>query len=140
MDSFESIGVRVETSRLTETLEIGGMKSTKEFAVHSCILPRAPKVKASFSKEGLGAKVIKVFKKELQVGDKTFDDAVYVSTDTPEETSAFLRSNDIQTTILMAVMDGGSIEIDGTKLRAKIPWGDTKDNAELFRFVQTLLG
>lgn len=141
MSNFQSIGVQVQTSRRTETLEIGGSKSTKEFAVHTCVLPRAPAVQASFSREGVLKKLIKVFKKELQVGDKTFDDVVYVSTDTPDATAALLRSNDIQTTILLAVTDGGSIEIEGSKVTATFPFGDThEEDPNLFRFVQALLG
>ena len=78
---------------------------------------------------------MKLFKKELQVGDKTFDDVVYVSTDTPTETAAFLANGDIQTTILLAVTDGGSIEIEGQQMTAKMPFGDAKtEDPALFRF------
>jgi hypothetical protein len=139
MSNFASIGVTVQTSTLTETLEIGGMKTVKEFAVFNCTLPAAPKVQASFSPEGLRHKIVKLFKKELQVGDKTFDDAVYVSTDTPDETAAFLRSEKIQNTILMCVVGGGHLEIEGRRVTAKIPGSTTDEDPSLVAFVQTLL-
>ena len=140
MQNFEAIGVRVQASTLTQTTEIAGHKTTKEFAVFTMALPVAPKVQASFSREGIVSKVVKIFKKELQVGDKTFDDVVYVSTATPAPTAAFLANGDIQTTILLAVTDGGSIEIEGQRMTAKMPFGDAKtEDPALFRFVQALL-
>jgi len=138
--NFADIGVRVQASKVVHTREIGGVTTETEFALFTCMLPSAPKVQASFSREGLGNKIVKLFKKELQVGDKTFDDAVYVSTDTPKETAALLESEKIQNTILMCVTSGGYIEIEGPQVKAQIPATNTNEDPSLFAFVQALMG
>ncbi len=140
MSDLEIMGVSVQVSKVVETREIAGMKTETEFALFTCMLPSAPAVQASFSHEGIGAKIVKIFKKEIQVGDKTFDDAVYVSTDTPNETSAFLKSERMQNTILMCVMSGGFIEIEGRTVRAKIPASNTNEDPSLVEMVQVLIG
>jgi hypothetical protein len=140
MTTMADLGVTVQTSRVTETITIAGMSSIKEFAVFVCALPSPPKIHASFSPEGVLDKVVKIFKKEIQVGDKTFDDAVYVSTDTPAETAAFLQSQSIQNTILMCVMGGGSIEVTQNQVIARIPSSTTDEDPSLVSFVQTVLG
>ncbi|MCY1053951.1 hypothetical protein [Nannocystis sp. SCPEA4] len=139
MSYFDEIGVSVEESTLTETLEIGPMRSEKQFAVRKLQLPEVPAVQASFSREGITKKIFKLFKKELQVGDGTFDDIVYVSTDTPEQTAALLTSPDVRALILHAVDGGGAIEIDGKQVVLKIPSDQALDDLTAFRFVQKLL-
>jgi hypothetical protein len=67
--------------------------SEKETTEVTLTLPRATAVAATFSKEGIGKKLVKIFKKELQTGDQAFDDAIYISTDTPELTKALLSSD-----------------------------------------------
>jgi hypothetical protein len=139
MSYFDDIRVSVGRSTLTETLEIGGMRSEKRFAVMKLMLPEQPAVQASFSREGFTKKLIKLFKKELQVGDRGFDDVVYVSTDTPEQTAALLGSQDVQAIVLQAVGGGGAIEIDGREVVLKMPEGHEIDDLTVFRFVQKLL-
>ena len=125
--------------QVSKVIDIHGERRT-EFALFDCVLPSAPAVQASFSPEGLGAKVAKIFKKEIQVGDETFDDAVYVSTDTPDATAAFLKSERMQNTILMCAGTGGFIEIEGRRLTAKIPSSTTDEDPSLVELVQVLLG
>jgi hypothetical protein len=139
MTLLASMGVSVQVTKVVETREIAGMKKVTEFALFTCMLPSAPAVQASFSHEALGAKIVKLFKKEIQVGDKTFDDAVYVSTDTPNETAAFLKSERMQNTILMCAGSGGFLEIEGRKVRAKIPASNTDEDPSLVELVQALI-
>ncbi len=139
MMNLQSIGVNASTSRLTETVEIMGQKTTTEFLITTMTLPAAPKVQASFSREGLVNKVVKLFKKEIQVGDKTFDDLVYISTDTPAETAAFLQSPQIQNTIMLAATSGGSFVIEGQRVVAKYPYSGTNEDADVLNFVRALL-
>ena len=139
MMNLQSIGVSASTSRLTETVEILGQKTTTEFLITTMTLPAAPKVQASFSREGLVNKVVKLFKKEIQVGDKTFDDLVYISTDTPAETAAFLQSPQIQNTIMLAATSGGSFVIEGQRVVAKYPYSGSNEDADVFNFVRALL-
>jgi len=70
----------------------------------------------SFSREGLGKKLAKLFKKELQTGDRAFDDAIYISTDTPETTAKLLADEQVRGTISLYVTTGGPIEIHGNKM------------------------
>jgi hypothetical protein len=137
--NFADIGVRVQASKVVHIHEVGGVKTETEFALFMCMLPSAPKVQASFSREGVAKKIVKLFKKELQVGDKTFDDAVYVSTDTPKETAALLASEKTQNTILMCVVTGGYIEIEGPQVKALIPATNLNEDPSLYAFVQALM-
>lgn len=139
MDTFESLGVQVRRSTETRSLDVGGIRSEREFTVTTVVLPRDPRVQAKFSSEGIGGKLVKLFRKEVQVGDKTFDDAVYVSTGTPTETEAFLRSEDIQSTILACVTTGGTIEIDGREVKVRASGSDTDEDPAIVRLVRALL-
>ncbi|MBI4955264.1 MAG: hypothetical protein HY908_24790 [Myxococcales bacterium] len=138
--TLESLGVGVQTAHRSETFTIAGVSTTKNYQVLTLQLPSEPKVQATFCQEGLGKKILKLFKKEIQVGDAVFDKAVYITTETPDATKAFLAPDDIQTTILGAVMSGGHIEIRGRVMTATMVRadGDATDPG-LVRFVQALL-
>ncbi len=139
MSNFQAIGVTATTSRMTETVEVMGQKTTTEFLVTTLTLPTPSKVQGSFSREGIVNKIVKLFKKEIQVGDKAFDDLVYISTDTPEATTAFLNAPGIQNTLMVAASAGGSFEIEGTRVVAKYPYSGTNEDEDVFNFVRALL-
>ena len=139
MSKMSELGVQAELATLTETVEINGLTSTKDFKVTTMTLPKTPRVQASFTHEGFGAKVTKLFKKELQTGDDEFDGIVYIRTDTPAETAALLASKDIRSTIMLAVMEGGSIVVEGAKLVTKIPDGGSEEDHAATRLVEALL-
>ena len=103
-------------------------------------LPGPVAVQASFTREGLGTKLIKLFKKELQTGDRDFDDLVYISTDTPEPTAALLQSLDVRATIQACVVMGGSLTIEGATVSASVAGHDREDDPGLVRLVSVLLG
>ncbi|WP_394844234.1 hypothetical protein LZC95_45175 [Pendulispora brunnea] len=135
---LDSLEIPYEQSQAKETLEFGdGEEVEKEFVTTSFSLVTPPRIKASFTHEGLASRVAKLFKKEIQVGDKAFDDVVYITTDTPAETTAFLKSDDVRTTILTAVTEGGNIVIDERDIVAKIPTTGDNDKplADLVRAV-----
>lgn len=88
-------------------------------------LPAPCAVRASFGREVLKHKLIKLFKKEIQVGDPHFDDAVYISTDTPDATNAFLESPRVREIIASMVGAGGAIGIEG----ATVTFESTGPNA-----------
>lgn len=140
MTTFESMGAAVRRSHESNTIDIGGIKSTKEYVVTTVTLPARSRVQARFSAEGIGDKIVKIFKKEIQVGDKTFDDAVYISTSTPAETEALLQSQDVQTTILACVTTGGSIEIKDRTVTFRASGSDASEDPAQVRFVAALLG
>ncbi|WP_394833756.1 hypothetical protein LVJ94_45350 [Pendulispora rubella] len=137
---LDSLETPYEQSQAKETVEFGdGEEVTKEFVTTSFSLVTPPRIKASFSREGLTSRVVKLFKKEVQVGDPTFDDVVYISTDTPAETAAFLKSDDVRATILQAVTDGGNIVIDERDIVTKIPSQDGGDDKPLANLVRAVL-
>ena len=68
-------------------------------------------IRASFRPEGITQKAIKLFKREIQVGDPEFDDAVYISTDTPELTAGLLESEGVKGAILELVASGGVLRL-----------------------------
>ncbi len=73
-------------------------------------------VVASFAREGLGHKLKKLVKKELQTGDRAFDDAVFIATDTPAATAALLVDPAVRAAIAAIVTAEGAIAIDGKRL------------------------
>ncbi len=145
MPKFDSLGVKASRKFVTNStsLNVGGADTTlsqSETTELALTLPRPAAVRASFSREGLGTKLIKVFKKELQTGDRSFDDLVYISTDTPDATAALLQSLDTRATIQACVVMGGSLAIDGTSVTAVVAGHDHEDDPGLVRLCTALLG
>lgn len=118
MSELVTMGVEMKLAFQTSSTEINGMQlSEKETTEVTLTLPRATAVAATFSKEGIGKKLVKIFKKEMQTGDKAFDDAIYISTDTPEPTKALLSSETVRELIALHVGTAGPIEIQGTSVK-----------------------
>jgi hypothetical protein len=118
MSELASMDVTMTLSFQTSSTEINGMQlSEKETTEVTLTLPRATAVAATFSKEGIGKKLVKIFKKEMQTGDKAFDDAIYISTDTPEPTKALLSSDVVRELITLHVGTAGPIEIQGSTVK-----------------------
>ena len=90
--------------------------------------------------EGLADKLLKIFKKEIQIGDPLFDQHVHIKTDTTDATEALLQSTDLRAVIERVITDGGAIEIDGNTVKMEIPGRHEKEDDVLVLFVQTLLG
>lgn len=103
-------------------------------------LPRTTGVEASFSREGLADKLLKIFKAEIQIGDPLFDEHVHIKTDTTDATEALLQSTDLRAVIERVITDGGAIEIDGATVKLEVPGRHPTDDDVLVLFVQTLLG
>ncbi|MBA3538983.1 MAG: hypothetical protein H0T79_05085 [Deltaproteobacteria bacterium] len=114
MSELETMGITVQRSFASTSTEVGGVAvGGSEATQLAYSLPHASPVQATFSKEGFGKKLSKLFKKEIQTGDAAFDSAVYVSTDTPQETSALLESAVVRGVLARLVNAGGSAAIDG---------------------------
>lgn len=118
MSELAKMGVTMELAFQTSSTSINGMQlSENETTEVTLTLPRVTQVAATFSKEGIGKKLVKLFKKELQTGDQAFDDAIYISTDSPELTKALLSSETIRALIALHVGTGGPIEIHGATVK-----------------------
>ena len=79
-------------------------------------LPRASAVVASFTREGLSHKLKKIVKKELQTGDARFDDAVFIATDTPDDTAKLLAAAEVRAAVAAIIAAGGAVAIDARQV------------------------
>jgi hypothetical protein len=141
MGALEDLGVTVQASFHTSSLSAGGVQlSGTEKTRLTITLPRPTPLRASFRKESWGDAVVKVFKKELQTGDAAFDALVYISTDTPSETAAFLSSEGTRKALAEAVEDGGPVEIEGARVVAHTLGHDTThEDRAILALVRALL-
>jgi hypothetical protein len=131
MADLAALGVSVARRFLTA----GGTELT-ELAV---TLPRSTGVEATFGAERFGEKLLKIFKKEIQVGDPLFDEEVHIKTDTADATAALLRSSDLRAIIERVITGGGAIEIDGATVKLELAGRHEQDDEVLVLFVKTLL-
>jgi hypothetical protein len=69
--------------------------------------------------QGNRTKLHKLFAHEIQIGDKTFDDLVWIKTNTPETTRAFLSLGSVQRAISELVEMKAEIEIDEARVYVK---------------------
>lgn len=130
MSELGTLGIKVTRSTQTSSTNLNGLElSSKESTQLTLTLPRPAKVKATFSPESMGKKLVKIFKKELQTGDPHFDDEIYISTDTPDETKAFLEADNVRAAIGLLVTTGGPIQIEGTQVTVAL-LGDIADGEE----------
>ena len=101
-------------------------------------LPVATLIKAEFCPEGVAKKFAKLFTREVHTGDQGFDDAVYITTDTPEETASFLISPDVRAR-LAALAAIGPVTINGNTVTAVVLYHTNDDDETVTEFIATLL-
>jgi len=134
MATFAELGVTAERSLPAED-----SRRLVETVVLVVTLPREVAVQATFSKERVQHKISKLFTKELQTGDPDFDDEIFVRTDTPEATAAFLASRDIRNILLDCVSLAGPVEIDGATVRIVVAEQAVKEDPNVCRLLAALL-
>lgn len=108
-------GLRVQC-RTVVTHRVGehGGATTRKV---SGALPYELALTASFEREGLLSRVGKLFEKELQVGERTFDDAVYVRTDGPGSLAPALADEALRAALLHAMEEtGGWVVVQGNRV------------------------
>jgi hypothetical protein len=143
MATLEQLGVTVARSFNTETssTQVGGIElssSEKKTTRLTLGLPKEAKIKAEFCTESFAKKLIKIFKKEIQTGDQVFDDAIYISTETPEATAQFLTNADLRMTIL-ALVESGPIQISGKTVTAVVADHSHDEDPGVVRLLSALL-
>ena len=106
--TLEELGVTV--ARRTVVASGPGGRDTVELVV---TLPLTTAARATFGREGVGRKLSKLVKKELQTGDRGFDDAVYITTDTEAATARLLGGAALRDAIAAVIALGGTLELDG---------------------------
>lgn len=131
MADLAALGVTVKRQFMTvDDLELTELVVT---------LPKSTGVEATFSREGFADKVLKIFKREIQIGDPLFDEHVHIKTDTTEATEALLQSSDMRAIIERVITEGGAIEIDGNTVKLDVPGRHETNDEVLVLFIQTLL-
>jgi hypothetical protein len=134
MSELEAMGISVQRELVAgEADNVGGM------TVLAFTLPAPSDVQATFSKEGVTKKLVKLFARELQTGDAAFDRIVYIKTDTLDATRALLESSKIRTVVARIIESGGLIEIDGPFVKMELAGRHETDDADTVSFVRGLI-
>lgn len=140
MSAYESLGVMVNRSFVSHAISLGSVKVSQEQLTRLDIkLPRPSPLHASFRRQSWGDAIVKLFKAEIQTGEKSFDDLVYISTNTSEATQAFLGSQEIRDAIALTIETGGALEIDGDRVVAHVIGRDNGEDASIVRILTALL-
>lgn len=126
MSELQALGVVVEKrEKITNSTSVSGMELSGSVTTKLVlVLPSASPLAVTFSKEGFGRKLTKLFKKEIQTGDAAFDSAIYISTDSFEATKQFLTSADLRAAIDFCVQAAGPVEIDSNRITLEVPGHD----------------
>ena len=130
--SLESMGIAVQRGFVKNEDDSEGTQL-------AFTLPKAIELQATFSKEGFGNKVVKIFKKEIQAGDPAFDEVVYVKTDTEELTAALLKATDARRAIASIVGAGGLIQIDGPFVQLELAGRHENEDSDTVTLVRALI-
>lgn len=111
---LDHLGLKVWTKSWSERTQHG----EPLYAEVRAMVPYSFEVDARFCKEGgrerFAKRVKGMFgKKEVQIGDKAFDDEIYIRTSTPDQTRELLQDEELRQTILAAVDDLREIKEPG---------------------------
>lgn len=122
---LEALGFSYKLVETTSSsgFEINGIpvsQSTSFGLRYEWTLPRPATFQGAFGPESFGKKLVKIFKKEIQMDDASFDDAVYVSTSDEENTRAFLSDSTIRENIAALITDGGTIVVESQRVMYSI--------------------
>lgn len=82
-------------------------------------VPHPSDIHVRMQYEGFNAKLHKLFAHEIQIGNKTFDDLVWIKTNSPETTRAFLSLGSVQSAISELIEMKAEIEIDEARVYVK---------------------
>jgi hypothetical protein len=133
--SLEAQGIPCKVSHATSasSFGLGGVRIPISASVstrYRFIVPEPPAVQVSFAPEKVRHKLIKVFKKELQLGDAEFDTAVYIDTDEEARVAAFLEAESTRALVLDIVGGGGQIAIGDARIQVVFAGSDRADADE----------
>jgi hypothetical protein len=139
MANLAAMGITVVRRFLSET---GEETSADEVVLTELAftLPKPMAIQATFAHEGLGEKLVKIFRKEIQTGDPLFDEAVHIKTETTGATTALLESTDVRAIIERVIVNGGAIEIDGAFVKMEIAGRHEPDDEVVEHFLRVLVG
>ncbi|HEY0134112.1 MAG TPA: hypothetical protein VGB85_08530 [Nannocystis sp.] len=100
-----ALGDRISTRQWTTRVRTGNTTQTFHHMAID-VVPHAPlRVTATFTREGMWAKLKKLFFREVEVGDPMFDDFVHVGTRDAEGTLALLGHSGVQSVLMSILAD-----------------------------------
>ena len=88
---------------------------------HHIALAKATPVRARFVKQGWAELAKKVFVKEVEVGDESFDDAVYIATDTQDAVRTLLGSTRVREALVALAGKDCIVDVGGSELTVTHP-------------------
>ncbi len=138
MADLKAMGITVQKKFLNEDgVEVDA--AAAQVTELAFTLPKSTNVQASFELEGLGKRLVKIFKRELQTGDGLFDAHVHIHTETEDETSKLLESEELRAIIEGIVSDGGAVEVDGALVKVELVGQTEMDAHRTEHFLQALI-
>jgi len=134
-----SLGVHVQLAERREARQNARIALERTFHV---TVAGVPPIRAKMAPQGLIEGVKKVFAKEVEAGDPAFDDAVYITTDTPDEVAALIAHPRAREALRILVEKGCVVDIargaiDVTQREAEGPSED--EHAEILALVAYVL-
>ncbi|UJR83525.1 hypothetical protein [Sandaracinus amylolyticus] len=126
-EELRARGLTYRREQLSESVTVMGATTQRSGYREKWTLPAAPALQASFTTEGLGAKLGKLFTSELQTGDASFDPVVYVRTTTNDATAAFLADDSVRALVAANVRSAGSFVIRGNEVECTV-WSSVVDD------------
>jgi hypothetical protein len=82
-------------------------------------VPHPSDIHAKLQFEGFSAKLHKLFEHEIQIGDKAFDDLVWIRTNSKEPTRAFLTLRGVQKAVSELIDMKAVIDIEEARIYVK---------------------
>ena len=146
IESLERAGVAVQRAQTSSSssfsvngIDLGG--SSTSGVRFTFTLPEPSPLHLVLAEEKFSNKLAKIFKKELQVGVQSFDDAVFITTSDKAVAGSFLANEDVRDIIYPIIVTGGTIAVEGEKVRINIVSGSspTEDEKAVARLVGHIL-
>lgn len=122
-------GLCLTSRRWSQTVSTGKTTVTYHYVELTGRLPQPSGLALRLTRERVFHKVLKLFSRELQVGDPLFDDVVYVGGKARPGDEALLCIPGFQDVILEIVSENGWVEIGDSTIKATrmLPTSDADD-------------
>jgi hypothetical protein len=120
------MGVRITTKAEQHAMPSARVSTTR---THHLALAKVTPVRARFVKQGWAELAKKLFVKEIEVGEKSFDDAVYIATDTEDAVRTLLTAARVRAALVALAAKDCIIDIGSEELTITHPdaYGDPDD-------------
>ena len=118
-----ALGVTITTRAEQHATASARVSTTR---THHLALRKATPVRARFVKQGWAELAKKLFVKEVEVGEKSFDDAVYIATDTEDAVRALLAATRVRAALVSLAAKDCIVDVSGSELMITHPdaYGD----------------